>query len=176
MSRTCGAVERRQRDRAVMRAHAPGRPELGPGGGDDEQRRQRAAFGDAAQQVERGRIGPMQIFEREHRRLRPSRPAITQLVSAASCRRRNSSGAKVGARSGGSGMSSSGASKRSILRRVELDQRQRVLQVREALLGGHVGAAEALAAPFGDRMQRRVLQELRAAPFDPGVRRLAQPA
>ena len=64
---------------------------------------------------------------------------------------------------------------RGVLRRVELDLRQRVLQVREALLRRHVGAAETLAAPFGDRMQRRVLQKLRAAPFDPGVRRVAQP-
>ena len=72
-------------------------------------------------------------------------------------------------------MSSSGASSADVLRRVELDLRQRTLQIREALLGRHVGAAEALAAPFGDRVQRRVLQELRAAPFDPGVRRLAQP-
>ena len=38
-------------------------------------------------------------------------PAITQLVSAANCRRRNSSGAKIGLRSGGTGMSRSGASK-----------------------------------------------------------------
>jgi hypothetical protein len=37
-------------------------------------------------------------------------PAITQLVSAASCRRRNSSGAKAAARSFGSGISRRGAS------------------------------------------------------------------
>ena len=35
-------------------------------------------------------------------------PAITQLVSAANCRRRNSSGGKAGARSLGSGMSNIG--------------------------------------------------------------------
>ena len=64
---------------------------------------------------------------------------------------------------------------RDILGRVELDQRQRVLQVREPLLRRHVGAAEALAAPFGDRVQRRVLQKLRTTPFDPGMRRVAQP-
>ena len=38
-------------------------------------------------------------------------PAMTQLVSAASCRRRNSSGANLDTRSLGSGISSSGASK-----------------------------------------------------------------
>ena len=65
------AIERRQRNRAVMRAHAPGRPKLGPGGDKNEQRRQRAAFGDAAQDIERGRIGPMQVFKRQHHRLDP---------------------------------------------------------------------------------------------------------
>ena len=64
---------------------------------------------------------------------------------------------------------------RSIFRRVELDLRQRAFQFREPPLRGHVGAAEALPAPFGDRMQRRVLQKLRAAPFDPGVRRVGKP-
>ena len=65
------AVKRREGDRAVMRAHAPGRPKFGPGGDENEQGRQRTAFGDAAQQVERGRIGPMQIFKRQHDRLSP---------------------------------------------------------------------------------------------------------
>ena len=47
------AIERRERDRAVMRAHAPGRPELRPRRRHDEERRQRAALGDAAQHIER---------------------------------------------------------------------------------------------------------------------------
>src|SRR5262245_50873025 len=64
---------------------------------------------------------------------------------------------------------------RGILRRVELDLRQRALQLREASVRRHVGAAEPLATPFGDRMQRRVLQELRTAPFEPGMWRLAEP-
>ena len=65
------AVERRERNRAVMRAHAPGRPELRPGSDENEQGRQRAAFGDAAQHIERGRIGPVHIFNRQHHRLSP---------------------------------------------------------------------------------------------------------
>ena len=64
-----GAVERRERNGAVMRAHAPGRPKLGPGRRHDVERRQRAALGDAAQHIERGRIGPVQILERQHHRL-----------------------------------------------------------------------------------------------------------
>ena len=58
---------------------------------------------------------------------------------------------------------------------VEADQLQRVFKVRETLLGGQV-RAEALAPPFGDRMQRRVLQQLRRRPLDPGVRRLTETA
>jgi hypothetical protein len=50
-----------------------------------------------------------------------------------------------------------------------------MLQVRELLLRGCIGTAKALAAPFGNRMQRRVLQKLRAAPFGPGVWSVAQP-
>ena len=63
----------------------------------------------------------------------------------------------------------------SVLRRVELDLRQRAFQLGKPPLRRHVGAAETLAAPFGDRMQRRVLQKLRAAPLDPGVRRVGEP-
>jgi hypothetical protein len=52
---------------------------------------------------------------------------------------------------------------------------QRAFEVGETPFGRHVGAPKTLAAPFRDRMQRRVLQKLRAAPFDPGVRGVAQP-
>ena len=45
----------------------------------------------------------------------------------------------------------------------------------EALFAGDFDAAEARAAPVRDRMQRRVLQQLRGSPLDPGMRRLRQP-
>src|SRR5271157_2165300 len=57
---------------------------------------------------------------------------------------------------------------------VEADQTQRVFEVGEALFGRSI-QAKTLPAPFGDWMQRRILQELRGAPFDPGVRRLREP-
>ena len=173
MSRTCwrssGASESCRGASACPRA--AGTPAAGR---DDEQWRQRAALGDAAQDIERGRIGPMQIFERQHHRLNararhhpigqrrqlPAPQFLGRQSRRAFRRQRN-----VEERREQSG----------ILRRVELDLRQRILQVREPLLGRYIGAAEALAAPFGDRVQRRVLQKLRAAPFDPGVRHLAQP-
>ena len=112
------------------------------------------------------------------RRARPAataRPPERQAVIAASCRRRNSSGAKFAARSCGSGMSTSGASKGRVFGRVEADQRSVFSRSARRCSAG-ASAAEALPAPFGDRMQRRILQELRGAPFDPGVRRLARAA
>jgi hypothetical protein len=42
---------------------------------------------------------------------------------------------------------------------IEADQPQSVLEIGQALFGGQV-RAEALPAPFGDRVERRVLQEL----------------
>ena len=58
--------------------------------------------------------------------------------------------------------------------RVQADERKSVLEIGEAPLGRDLGAAEPLAAPLRDRVQGRVLQELRGGPFDPGVRRLAE--
>src|SRR4029077_20910682 len=59
--------------------------------------------------------------------------------------------------------------------RVEADQPQRTLQVGEALFGRRV-CAKSQPAPFCNRMQRRILQELRGAPFDPGVRCPCKPS
>jgi hypothetical protein len=56
-----------------------------------------------------------------------------------------------------------------------VDVAEGAFEVREPSLGGYVSAAEPLSPPFGDRMQRRVLQQLRAAPFEPAVRGLTQP-
>ena len=63
---------------------------------------------------------------------------------------------------------------RRIFRRVEPDQLQSVLKIGEAPFGPSV-RAEPLSAPFGDRVQGRILQELRRGPLDPSVRRLAEP-
>ena len=50
---------------------------------------------------------------------------------------------------------------RRMLYRVQLDLRERRVQIGEALFGRDVGAAKPLPAPFGEGMQRRVLQQLR---------------
>jgi hypothetical protein len=50
-----------------------------------------------------------------------------------------------------------GREQRRIFGWVQTDQPQCVFKVRETFLGGQV-SAEALPAPFGDRVQRRILQ------------------
>ena len=52
------AVERRERNRAVVRARPPGRPGFRPTADEDKQGRQRAALGDASQHVERSSDRP----------------------------------------------------------------------------------------------------------------------
>jgi hypothetical protein len=49
-----------------MRAHSPRRSELGSGGNEQQQGRLRSAFGDSANEIDCGRISPMDIFKREH--------------------------------------------------------------------------------------------------------------
>ena len=126
-----------------------------------------------AHEIERGRIGPVQILKGENHRLRP-RARQNPGDIAASCRRRNSSGGNLARRSSRSGMSTSGASRGAYSAASRPIRPQSVLEVGETPLVGRVGAAKAQSAPFGDRVQRRVLQELRGGPFDPGVRRLGE--
>jgi hypothetical protein len=54
-----------------MRTHAPGCTELRPRGNDKEHWRQGTTLGNGAHDIERGRIGPVRIFERQHNRLTP---------------------------------------------------------------------------------------------------------
>ena len=55
----------------MVRAHAPRRAELRPRRRDEEQRRLRAALGQRAHEIERSRVGPVQVLEGDHGRLRP---------------------------------------------------------------------------------------------------------
>jgi hypothetical protein len=171
MRATLPAIERRQGDRAVMGACAPGRAEFRPRRRDDEQRRQRAAFGEPAQKIERRRIGPMQILEREHDRLRacPRRHPCEQRchLPAPQFLRRELRSTLRGQRN-----VNKWREQRHIFGGVELVVLKRHFQIGEAPLGGHISTAEAEAAPLGDRVQRRVLQQLRGTPLHPGVRRL----
>ena len=168
------AVERRERNDAVVRTHGPGRAELRPRRRDDEQRRLRPALGQRPHEIERSRVGPVQVLEGEHDRLRPcgrqnpcrhrrQLPAAQLFWQEFRCpvlwqedidQRRE---------------------QRRVFGWIQADQFQSVLEVGQALFGRQV-CAEALAAPFGDRMQRSVLQQLRRRPLDPGVGRLSEAA
>jgi hypothetical protein len=92
-------------------------------------------------------------------------PARTYAVIAANWRRRNSSGASIVARSSWQRDFHQRRGQRRIFGGVEADQPKRVLEVSEASRGGLI-RAEALASPFGDWVQRRILQESRRRTLD----------
>jgi chromosome condensin MukBEF ATPase and DNA-binding subunit MukB len=140
----------------MVRPHAPRRAELRPRRRDDEQRRLRPSLRQRAHQVERSRVGPVQVLEGEHDRLRPRGRQDP-------CRhRRQLSAAQLLWRE----------FRRPVLWQEDIDQRreqrcvfgwiqtdefQSILKVGQALFGGQV-CAESVAAPFGDWVQRSVLQ------------------
>ena len=68
----------------------------------------------------------------------------------------------------------SGASREKKVRLRPVIGAEGVFEIHEALLGWEI-RAELLAAPFGDRMHRGVLQELRPRPFDECVRHVTDP-
>ena len=158
----------------MVRPHAPRWAELRPRRRDDQQRRLRPAFGERAHEIERSRVGPVQVLKSEHYRLRPGGRQDP-------CRhRRQLSAAQLLWREFRRPILwqediDQRREQRRIFGWIQTDQTQSILKVGQALFGGQVHA-EALAAPFGDRVQRRILQQLRRRPLDPGVRRLAQAA
>ena len=151
----------------MVRPHAPRGAELRPRRGDDEQRGQRPALGQRAHEIKRSGVGPVQVLESEHNRLRPR-------GSQNPCgHRRELSAAQLLWRElRWSVLRQEDIDERREQRRVfgwvEADQTQSILEVGQALFGGQV-CAEAQPAPFGDRMQRRILQQLCRRPFGPSV-------
>ena len=131
-----------------------------------------AALGECAQEVERGRISPVKVLECQNNRLR-TRPRQNpgghrrELPSPQLFRReiRNAIGRQrdVNER----------CKQRGMFERIEADEPQGAFKVAQALFGGHI-PAKSLPAPFDYRMQRGILQQLRGAPFNPGMRRLCQ--
>ena len=158
----------------MVRPHAPRGTELRPRRRDDEQGRLRPALGQRAHEIERSRVGPVQVLEGEHDCLHPrgrQNPGRhRRQLPAAQLLWREFRDAILGQED-----IDQGRKQRRIFGWVEADQTQSILEVGQALFGRQV-RAEALAAPFGDRMQGRVLQQLRRRPLDPGVRRLAEAA
>jgi hypothetical protein len=156
----------------VVRAEAPGRAELGSRGREDEERRLRAALGESLHEIKRGGVRPVQVLERERDGLR-ARPGEKpgyerRQLPAAQFLRRKLCCAVLRQRD-----VDQRRDQRRIFGGVEADQGKRILKVGEAPVGRLI-RAEPLAAPFGDRVQRRILQELRRRQFDKGVGRLAK--
>ena len=174
-ARDPGAIERRERDHAVVRAQAPRRAELRTGrsqrGAAALARRARPARATGRATLGRPSAGPRKrgrpaATARPPEPRRSSPPVAFAAVLPAGNSRRGP---------GGSGMSTSGAIRgaysagsRPISRNVFSRSARRC--------SAGASAAKAQPAPFGDWVQRRVLQKLRGAPFDPGVRRLARAA
>ena len=157
----------------MMRARAPRRAEFRPRGRDNQQRRKRAAFRKArnASSV----VGSVQCRSSTASTTGCARaPAKYQAEIAANCRRRSSSGASVKRALGRERNVDERREQRNIFHRVELDLRERRFEIGETPFGRRFGAAEPLPPPVGDRMKRRILQELRRAPLDPGVRRIGE--
>ena len=154
--RNLHAIERREREHAMVRAPAPGRAELWTRRRNDEQRRLRPALGQRPHEVERSRVGPVEVLEGEHDCLRPrgrQRP----------CRhRRQLSAPQLLWREFRRPILwqediDQGCEQRRIFPWIQADQTQSVLEISQAQFGGQL-RAEALPAPFGDRVQRRILQ------------------
>ena len=109
---------------------------------------------------EDNRLGPRPSQNQSgHRRQLPSPQLVRREISRAARRERD-----VHER----------CEQRRMFGRVEADQTQRVFEVGEALFGRSI-LAKPLPAPFDDWMEWRVLQELRGAPFNPGMRRRREP-
>ncbi len=114
-------------------------------------------------------VGPLGDAEEAWRRPDSSVPLWARSASKA-CSQRQVDGA-----AGRQGDVDERRNERRMFGGIEADQLQGILEVGEALGGRRVGVAETLASPFGDRVQRRILQQLRRRKFGPGVRHLAEP-
>src|SRR5208337_2598465 len=126
---------------AVVRTQAPGRAEFRPRRRNQKQRRLGAALGEGLQQVERGRIGPVQVLEGDHGRLRPrarqNQGRHRRQLPAPQFLRRESRGAVLRQRN-----VDQRRDQGRVFGRVESNQLQGVLEIGEALFGGQVRAAE----------------------------------
>jgi hypothetical protein len=129
-----------------------------------------AALGERSEEVERGGVGPLQILESKNNRL-GSRACKNpgdergQLTSPELFRRKGDLAARR------QGDVDERRKQRRVFSRVEVDQPQSALKVGEALFGRST-RAKSEPPPFDNWMKRRVLQELRRGPFDPGVQRI----
>ena len=157
----------------MVRPQTPGRPEFGPRRRQNEDWRPRAAVAQRLHEVDRSRVEPLQILKDENERLvagAGDRPLDHggQLAAANLLRR------KAGHALRRDGNADHRRKQRSELPGVELDVSEKRFEFGQPPLGRHLWSAEPDASPPEDRMQRRVLQQLRRTPFDPRVSSVGQ--
>ena len=152
----------------MVRPQAPGRPEFRSRRRQNQEGRLRAAIAERTHEIDRGRVEPLQVLKDENKRLcsragdRPSDhrrqlPAVNLIrrkAWQAFKRNRNVDERR---------------DQRRMLRGVELDVLEDQFELGEPPLRRNLGTAKPSPSPAQDRMQRRILQELRRTPFDPRV-------
>ena len=77
-------VERRQRNDAMVRPQAPGRPEFRSRRRQNQEGHLRAAIAERTHEIDRGRVEPLQILKDKNKRLR-ARASYPQATIAANC-------------------------------------------------------------------------------------------
>jgi len=159
-------IERRQRNDTMVRPQAPGRPEFRARRRQNQEGRLRAAIAERAHEIDRRRVEPLQILKDEnkwlhsragyrpsdHRRQLPAMNLIRRKVWPAFRWNRNVDERRE---------------QRHMLRGVELDLREDRFELGEPSLRRNLGTSKPSPSPAYDRMQRRILQQLRRTPFDP---------
>jgi hypothetical protein len=166
-------VERRKRDDVMVRPQSPGRPEFGSRRRQNENWRPRATVAQRLHEVNRSRVEPLQILKDENERLvagAGGRPLdhCGQLTAA------NLLWRKTGHAVRRDGNADHWGKQRSELPGAELQASEKRFEFGQPPLGRHLGSAEPDASPPDDRVQRRVLQQLRRTPFDPRVSSVGQ--
>ena len=152
---------------------APGRPKFKPGRRQKENGRLRAAIAERMHEIDRRRVEPLQVLKDEnerlvagagdrpfdHRRQLPATNFLRREAWQALMRNRDvDQRRKQG----------------SVCRGIELDCGEDRFELGQPQLWRDLRTAEPRARPPEDRMERRVLQQLRRTPFDPRMWPLGQ--
>src|SRR6516164_4175384 len=150
----------------MVRSQAPGWPKFRPRRRQNEDRCLRAAIAERPYEIDRGRVEPLQILKDKNKRLR-SRAGYRQ-----SGHRRQLPAVKLIRRKAWQAFRwnrnvDERRDQRRMRRGVELDVREDRFELGEAPLRRNLGTAKPSPSPAQERMQRRILQQLRRTPFDP---------
>ena len=168
-------VEAIKRNLGVMRAHRPGRVELGPRRTEQHQRRGRCLLDQGLRKLQCGRVDPVEILHRHHRRLHPGQVedpgrqvGQQPLAPLVGCEHQR--GVFVRAR-----QVEQLGDERHRFAKLEPRFFQPALELGQALGGTFVATpAQALLEYLGHGVKRGILGELLAGAFDPQVRFISE--